>query len=150
LDVATAALAFGWTSAVFGWNAAVAGFDTYFSAAPPSINSLETLRTGQAYWVELDRSDSVPQLPAGPTDGLVQLSRGLNLVSWLGPGGVSLADVARSVGPGLVTMWAWDFARQRYVVYSPLLPVGLVDYVLGTGAGLWVSVDRPIAWQQTP
>ncbi len=149
-DVATAAVAFGWTSAVFGWNPAVLGFDTYFSAAPPSINSLETLRTGQAYWVELDPSDSVPQLPVGPTDGLVLLSGGLSLVSWLGPGGVSLADVARSVGPGLLTVWAWDFERQRYVVYSPILPVELGDYSLSTGGGLWVSVDRSIAWQQTP
>lgn len=67
-DIAGAALANGWTSGVFGWDPAAA-FDAYSPAAPNSVNGLHTLRTGQAYWVELD--SSAPR-------------RGLQLCRWAG------------------------------------------------------------------
>ena len=102
-DVATAATAYGWTAAVFSWDPVAAAFDTYFRALPASLNSLRTLRTGQAYWVALDPFASVPLLPAGPAVPTIQLTPGLNLVAWLGSTGVSLAEAAQSI---LARVWS--------------------------------------------
>ena len=80
----------------------------------------------------------------------IWLEPGLNLVSWLGPSGVTLADVARSVGSELVGAWAWDFEAQRFAVYSPLLPDALAQFPIESGGGLWLNIESGVTWRQTP
>ncbi len=50
------------------------------------------------------------------------LGAGWNLLTFTGADGTPVADVARGIGPALQSIWRFDAASQRWLVYQPGVP----------------------------
>lgn len=140
--------------ALFVFDTVTQGFLSFRPAAPPSLNSLITLETGQGIWLRrLDpRGTSIVwEQPAGALLPAVQLRAGANLVLWRGADGLAIADaVAALTDAELARLFLWDAAAQRFLSFDPTLPPSLAGLntaaTLPFGAGVWMIMRQDALW----
>jgi hypothetical protein len=134
---------------LFAWDGAE--FLTFSPTLPGPLNSLEMLCQGEGVWTFVPGGAVVPwEQPQLQAPLELQLFEGLNLVTWGGPDGTSIAEEAEFID-GVVAIFQWDTALQRFRVFNVTLPLLLNDAMtLRDGEGIWVLVDQDSAWQQPP
>ena len=146
---ATASIA-GAFDVLFGWQAGTQAFTSFRPALSGSLNSLEELELGQAYWVRVTAAEGATWLQPVLTEPLtLSLLPGLNLVMWGGPDGTPVAEAVADLGRALRAAYVWNVAAQAFESFMPggaSFPntATTVDH----GAGLWVEVDRAVTWTQ--
>ena len=116
-------------------------------AAPmlPSASwTLRAIEPGMAVLVWNGSEQSVPWITQTQlAQGLVELRRGMNWVSWAGPSGWSIDDVARGIGRSVVRI---KVGEQNY---SPSHPSsGLLSAEVLRGDPMIVEVARDVRWLQ--
>ena len=111
---------------------------------PASLWTLPYIDPGMAVLVRNGSQDAVPWITqAHPVRGLVRLHPGTNWVSWAGPDGWSVEQVARGVGTSLVEL------RRADARYLPAQPETAAQFPpLRRGDPLLVTTTRGINWLQ--
>jgi len=104
----------------------------------------ESLEPGKGYVITLGGGESVSfRRPVTPVLGKIELKRGRNLVTWLGPDDWSIDRVVLGVGRSLVRVdWNGMTYRSSQGENTGSLPL------VQRADALWVEVSRTINWLQ--
>ena len=127
-----------YVEAVFRWDAQRQGFDSWHTALPASLNSLQEINRGDALWVRMVLAETWTQSTfVDPRS--VELVSGWNAVGWTGPDSAA-AEVAVLLGAAVVL--AYDAEIQAFTRYAPdtLSLLNTLDTVQNLD-GLWVFMD---------
>ena len=134
--------------AAFRFNGAAQRWDIYRPGLP-FLSTLEELRLGDALWVRLSPGPrtvwSQPAAEAGAR--AVTLQRGLNFVTWTGPG-IAVEGALRELGDRVETVFRWNGILRRFELVAPVLPLPGVERVLRPRDLLWVRVAQSVTWEQ--
>ena len=136
------------TDAVAAFDAGSQSFRTWNATAPAFLNTLATLKQGEAIWVQVTAPiDWVQPVVADP--GPLALQAGFNLVTWAGATGLALPDAFAALGAALTAAFAFDAATKLFSSFGPSRPTFLNDLApLSYGEGIWVLLDAPASWAQ--
>ena len=113
-------------------------------SVPDRLWSLHRLEPGVAYRVRIGGTRAVFwERPLVPVIGLVELERGVNLVTWLGRDRQSVEAVGRGLGSALSEI------RHGEHVYLPNEPDSARDWpLINRGDPIRVTVSRDVHWPQ--
>ncbi|MCY3567417.1 MAG: carboxypeptidase-like regulatory domain-containing protein, partial [Chloroflexi bacterium] len=105
---------------------------------------VESLDPGKGYAITLGSEDSALfRRPMTPALGKIELKRGRNLVTWLGPDDWSIDRVVLGVGRSLLRVdWNGMTYRSSQGENTGSLPL------VQRGDALWVEVSRAVNWLQ--
>lgn len=95
-------------------------FDSFTSAAPAFLNSLDTLPAGAGVWLFADRAVAWAQ-PGVVTAQSVALVAGFNLLGWTGDD-TPVAEAVAQIEEALGAIFLWDTAAERFLSFSPTAP----------------------------
>ena len=134
------------TAAAF--DTAQEAFRTWNATAPPFLNSLDTLRQGQAVWVLVTAPISWVQ-PVVADPGPLALDTGFNLLTWMGPSGLEPTETFGAIASALDVAFAFDKPAETFTSFGPTRPDFLNNLApLRYGDGFWVRMDAPATWTQ--
>ena len=153
----------GWTqnagiadvAATFGANlGSVLAFDPgsqsyrqYSPNLPEAINTLHSVRAGQAVWIKITNPNGMAWRQPPPTDSVqVTLQPGFNLVTWIAPA-TDADTMADLIGAGLVSIYSYDSNTKSFLQYQPNAPRLLNTLARVTpGQALWINVADSSPW----
>ena len=115
-----------------------------WDALRQELHEPEQLVAGEAYVVTVREGEQVTwQRPMTPVKSRIQLRRGRNLVTWLGPDNWPLDRVAMGIGRALIQ------AEWHGGTYTPSDSESETPLPkLKRGTALWVEVSRTVNWLQ--
>ncbi|MEE9278260.1 MAG: hypothetical protein V3V06_07605 [Dehalococcoidia bacterium] len=147
VEEATGSIA-GAFSSVFTWSAADQAFRSFNPTAPPFLNTLQSLTTGDGLWLFVESPGIATWEQPSATGPLAfELGPGFNLVMWTGADGTPVAEAVAGIGGALVTLFTWDAAQQAFLSFSPTAPAFLnTATTLNFGDGVWVQVSGSATW----
>ena len=149
VDALVAALD-GRADALFGWARAPQAFTQHRPGALPILNTFDTLRRGEGYWVLVNGTESVPWTRLANAEPLsLPLGVGFNLVAWGGPDGMALEEAVAPLGDALISVSLPAEQGAGLSTFDTRLPADLRPaLVLQAGMGLWVQMAREAVWDQ--
>ena len=136
------------TEAAAAFDGRAQAFRNWNASAPALLNSLVTLRQGEAVWLRVSEPvDWVQPVVADP-DPLV-LHTGFNLVTWMGPSGLEPAESFAGIAAALNAAFAFDSTVEAFTSFGPSRPPFLNDLTpLVYGDGFWALMDAAATWSQ--
>ena len=140
----------GRISRIFAWDTNAGTFVGYAPGLPTGPAGPPVVRAGQGVWLHVDGAAGARwQRPSFAGPRLQDLIAGWNLVMWSGPDGTPVPEAVRAIAEVLRILYRWDPSADRFHAYAPGLPASGNDAgTLTNGEGLWLLIDRPIAWPQ--
>ena len=136
------------TEAAAAFDGGAQAFRNWNASAPALLNSLITLREGEAVWLRVSEPvDWVQPVVADP--GPLALHAGFNLVTWTGPSGLEPAESFAGIAAALNAAFAFDSAVEAFTSFGPSRPGFLNDLTpLIYGDGFWALMDATATWSQ--
>ena len=141
----------GTLTALFYWDRQTQSWRSFHPGLPGS---------DQVARIELTRGDAIlgkvqegvawlPRTRSAPTPPTLELTAGLNLVSWHSPD-APLSDALAGLS-SVVSAFLWDNELQRYLVWHRDGPdfINSLETVTSGGA-IWIKLEHPETWTQFP
>ena len=135
----------------YAWDATTQEWLAASPDSPTALRSLRVIRPGMGLYVVIGGDDSVnwvrPQVPAL---GVLNLSKGLNLVAWSGVSELSISHLVRRVDASFARAHVWDPLVGSYTSHvlrqgdTNSSPIGV-----HRGGAIWITVDNDAAWFQS-
>ncbi len=120
-----------------------------FRPGLPIISDLGQLHPGDALWVELSEGKrfvwSQPDFSIG--ERFVNLSNGLNLVTWTGPA-LAVDKAIEPLESTVDAVFRWNRGIRRFELIMPLLPFMKESAELKSSDVLWLRMSEAIGWLQ--
>ena len=119
----------------------------YSPHLPDSLNTLHSVRAGQAVWINITNTNGMIWRQPPPTDSVqVTLRPGFNLVTWTAPA-ADADTMANLIGTGLVSIYSYDTSTKSFLHYQPNAPRFLNTLARVTpGQALWMNVTDSSPW----
>ena len=127
---------------MFTFDAATQTFRRFSPAAPPVVNTLSEVRSGDGVWIFVPQTATWTQPVASGSLPLSLLS-GFNMVAWAGPDNMPVVDALAAIADKLKVAFAYDAQQQRFRSYRPELPTSLNDLsVFREGDGVFLDMNQ--------
>ncbi len=129
---------------VWYWDAAERYWRWAAPAAPARLWTLDAINPGMAVLVWNGSEESVPWVAqTEPAFGRIELHQGTNWVSWAGPSGWSIEDVARGIGRSLLHIEVGEHDSR-----TSRSPEEVQSRTILRGDPIVVEVARDVPWLQ--
>ncbi|PZC44947.1 MAG: serine protease, S1-C subfamily, contains C-terminal PDZ domain [Chloroflexi bacterium] len=125
--------------AIYRWDASAQGYRSYSPLLPGSGGDLQTLRWGDALWLDLTLN-SVWTMPIVEGPDTLTLYAGWNLVGWGGNQAIHPDLLLGSVSDRLSSAFLFG-AAGMVQLYSPLLPLALPVTQVEPNDVIWLNIS---------
>ena len=133
---------------IFRLDSATGRFATFGPDRPGPLNTLTSLRPGDAFWLSAAEA-SVWTQAARLESQSIGLVAGFNLVPWLGREGLGVAEAIAGLGDSVRAVFTFDVATQQFRSFRPGAPA--ITNTLRTlryGDGVFVQMTSAAIWEQ--